>query len=73
MGSRFLTKRNTASADAFGSVSAGLGYRAKGWELRVEGRNLNDARDPVSESELGDAQYYLMTARRFDVSLSRRF
>jgi outer membrane receptor protein involved in Fe transport len=73
VGARFLTKRNTASADAFGSVSASLGYRANGWELRVDGRNLTDARDPVSESELGDAQYYLMTARRFDVTLSRRF
>jgi hypothetical protein len=41
--------------------------------LRVDGRNLNDARDPVSESELGDAQYYLMTARQFDVTLTKRF
>jgi hypothetical protein len=27
----------------------------------------------VSESELGDAQYYLMTARQFDVTLTKRF
>jgi iron complex outermembrane receptor protein len=73
VGSRYLNKRNTALADGWSTVSASLGYRAKGWELRVNGRNLNDARDPVSESELGDAQYYLMTARRFDATLSKRF
>jgi iron complex outermembrane receptor protein len=73
VGSRYLNKRNTALADAYGTVSASLGYRANKWEFRVDGRNLNDARDPVSESELGDAQYYRMTARRFDVSVARRF
>jgi len=73
VGSRYLNKRNTALADAYGTVSAGLGYRADKWEVRLDGRNLNDARDPVSESELGDAQYYRMTARRFDVSVARRF
>jgi iron complex outermembrane receptor protein len=73
VGSRFLNKRNTALADGWSTVSASLGYRTRGWELRVDGRNLNDARDPVSESELGDAQYYLMTARRFDATISRRF
>jgi iron complex outermembrane receptor protein len=73
VGDRYLNKRNTALADSYGTVSASLGYRAKGWELRVDGRNLNDARDPVSESELGDAQYYLLTARQFDVTLTKRF
>jgi hypothetical protein len=29
----------------------------------VDGTNLNDARDPVAESELGDAQYYRMPSR----------
>jgi iron complex outermembrane receptor protein len=73
VGSRFLNKRNTALADAYGTVSASLGYRADKWEARVDGRNLNDARDPVAESELGDAQYYRLNARRFDVTVARRF
>jgi len=30
--------------------------------------NLNDQRPPVAESELGDAQYYLLPARRVEVS-----
>jgi len=73
VGSRYLNKRNTALADAYGTVSAGLGYRTGRWEVRLDGRNLNDARDPVAESELGDAQYYRMPARRFDLTVARRF
>ena len=63
VGSRFLNKRNTAPASSYITLSAGLGYRFGNYEVRVDGVNLNDARDPVSESELGDAQYYLMPAR----------
>ena len=73
VGSRYLNKRNTALADAYGTVSASLGYRANKWEFRLDGRNLNDARDPMAESELGDAQYYRLNARRFDVTVARRF
>jgi outer membrane receptor protein involved in Fe transport len=63
VGSRFLNKRNTAPADSYTTWSAGVGYRFGHSEIRVDGVNLNDARDPVSESELGDAQYYLLPAR----------
>jgi hypothetical protein len=35
--------------------------------------NLNDARDPVSESELADVQYYLMPGRRYFFSVQRSF
>lgn len=37
-------------------------------ELRLDGRNLGNRRDPVAESELGDAQYYLLPARTVEVS-----
>jgi len=63
VGSRFLNKRNTAPASSYITFSAGVGYRFGHYEVRVDGVNLNDARDPVSESELGDAQYYLLPAR----------
>ena len=63
VGSRFLDKRNTAKADAYTTWSAGVGYRFGHAEIRVDGVNLGDERDPVSESELGDAQYYLLPAR----------
>jgi outer membrane receptor protein involved in Fe transport len=72
VGNRFLNKRNTALADGYATVTAGLGYRMRNWELRLDGRNLTDQRPPVSESELGDAQYYRLPARRFDVTFSIR-
>ncbi len=64
-GNRYLNKRNTALASKFVTVDAGLGYRTGRIELRLDGRNLTNRRDPVSESEFGDAQYYRMPARTF--------
>ena len=49
------------------------GYRTRKWELRVDARNIGDRRDPVAESELGDAQYYLMTSRRVDGTFRIKF
>ncbi|PYR63111.1 MAG: hypothetical protein DMF91_04400 [Acidobacteria bacterium] len=72
-GDRYLNKRNTALASPFTTVDIGVGYRLERWELRLDGRNLGDARDPISESELGDAQYYRLPARRVDVTAGLRF
>ena len=44
-----------------------------GVALPVDGENLNDTRPPVAESELGDAQYYRLPARRARLSLGFRF
>ena len=71
--SRFLDRRNTALADGFATVGLSAGYRTPRWELRVHARNLGDRRDPVSESELGDAQYYLMPSRRVDATFRVHF
>jgi iron complex outermembrane receptor protein len=73
VGTRFLNKRNTAPVEGYTTLSAGAGYRTGRLEFRVDGRNLTDRRDAVSESELGDAQYYLMTARRVDAAVAVRF
>ncbi len=62
-GDRYLNKRNTALAPAFTTVDLSAGYRMDRAEIRLDARNLGDARDAVSESEFGDAQYYRMTAR----------
>ncbi len=70
VGSRFLDKRNRAPARGFATLATAGGYRTERWEIRLAGRNLGDRRDPVSESELGDAQYYLMPGRRLDLSVS---
>ena len=73
VGSRYLTKRNTAIADSYATIALGAGWRAQGWEARVDVRNLTDERPPISESELGESQYYLLPARRADISLTKRF
>ncbi len=73
VGERFLDKRNRAPAGSYATLSALLGYRLRRWELRLTGRNLTDRRDPVSESELGDAQYYRLFPRRIDASATVRF
>ena len=68
VGPRYLTKRNIAPAGGYTTFSAGIGYRLGRNEIRVDGRNLNDVRPPVSESELGDSQYYRLPARSLEVS-----
>ena len=73
VGERFLNKRNTALAKAFSTLSAGVGYRFSRYEVRVDGTNLSDERDPIAESELGDAQYYRMPARAYRLSFRAGF
>jgi iron complex outermembrane recepter protein len=73
VGERFLNKRNTALAESYTTWSAGLGYKLARGEIRVDGRNLNNVRPPVAESELGDAQYYRLPARRIEVTYRTTF
>ncbi len=73
VGTRYLTKRNTALAGGFATLGASVGYRTSRWEVRLDGRNLTDRRDPVAESELGDSQYYQYPARRAGAALTVHF
>jgi len=73
VGDRFLNKRNTALAPSYETWAAGIGYRFPRWEIRLQGENLNDTRPPVSESEFGDAQYYILPARTVRLRLSTHF
>ena len=73
IGSRFLNKRNTAPVDGYTTVDAGIGYRFKYWDVSLDATNLTDRRDPVAESELGDAQYYLLPARTAWLNLRYTF
>ena len=73
VGDRYLNKRNTALAEPFTTIDVGGGYRFDRWEIRVDGRNLSDRRDPSAESELGDAQYYRLPARRIDFTVGVTF
>src|SRR4051812_6282659 len=72
-GGRFLDEANTAFAEGFATVDLSAGYRWRHYELRVDGRNLGDSRDPVAASEFGEGSVYLMTGRRVDGSLRIRF
>jgi outer membrane receptor protein involved in Fe transport len=73
VGSRYLNKRNTALADAYTTLDAGLGWRSGRYEARLDARNLTDERPPVAESEIGDAQYYRLPARQLRLSVAARF
>jgi hypothetical protein len=44
-----------------------------GWKVRVDGHNLTDSRDPVAESELGDAQFYRLPGRSLLISVAATF
>ena len=72
-GSRYLNMRNTSLAAGFAAIGLSAGYRTARWEFRVDGHNLSDHRDPVSESEAGDAQYYLLPSRTVDATLRLHF
>lgn len=72
-GDRYLDKRNRALAPAFTTIDAGFGYRTGSAEIRIDGRNLGDRRDAVSESEFGDAQYYRMPARTVRAGIVVRY
>lgn len=72
VGDRFLNKRNTALAPSYDTWAAALTYGCSLGVLRLEGTNLGDARDPVAESELGDAQYYRLPARAYRLSWTWR-
>jgi len=68
-GNRYLNKRNTALVPGFTTFDAGIGYRLRRAEFRLDGRNLGNRRDAVSESEFGDAQYYRMPARTIEAAV----
>ena len=69
-GDRYLNKRNTALVPGYLTMDAGIGYRIRRAEFRLDGRNLGNRRDAVSESEFGDAQYYRMPARTIQAGVS---
>ena len=67
-GQRYFDPENTVSTPAFVTYDAGIGYRFEKWTLRLDGRNLNNQRPPVSNSELGNSQSYILPARFIELS-----
>ncbi len=72
-GDRYLDEENAALSPSYTLVSAGLGYRFGKYSLRLDGTNLGDKRPPVSQSEFGDGQVYILPARAFRLSLEAKF
>ncbi len=65
IGSRFLDRENAIKAGSYAALDARVGWRLKNrWGFFVEGQNLTNRRDPVTESELGEGQYYRLSGRR---------
>jgi iron complex outermembrane receptor protein len=73
VGKRFLDQENEAPVGSYVTVDAGLGYRFDRWELRLDGYNLSNRRDPVAISELGDGQAYRLPGRTALVSARMAF
>jgi iron complex outermembrane receptor protein len=73
VGGVMLNQRNTAPTGGYATFAASFGWREKAWDLRLSGQNLTDRRKPISESELGDAQYYLLPGRQITLSTRYRF
>lgn len=75
-GGRFLNKKNTGPLHSYQTVDAHLGWNsASGLGISLDGTNLADARDAVSESEYAEeingAAYTRMQGRRVLLSVSK--
>jgi iron complex outermembrane recepter protein len=74
VGSRFLDRENRIKTGSYTTLDARAGWKLwSGWGLFVEGENLTDRRDAVTESELGEGQYYRLPGRRILATLSYNY
>lgn len=73
VGNRWLNARNTARVPDYATWDAGVRYTTGAWSFHIKGSNLSDRREATSESELGDASYYLTPARTWWGGLDYRF
>jgi iron complex outermembrane receptor protein len=72
-GERPFNRRNTFFADAYTEYDVGVSYDHARWRFAVVGRNLGDDRHVVTESEIGDAQFYVAPPRRVSAEVGYRF
>jgi outer membrane receptor protein involved in Fe transport len=72
-GERPFNRRNTFFAEAYTEWDAGLSYDHEHWRLAVTGRNLGDDRHVVTESEIGDSEFYPAPPRRVSAEVGYRF
>jgi len=72
-GQRPFNRRNTFFADAYTEWDGGLSFDRERWRVSVSGRNLGDDRHVVTESEIGDAQFYVAPPRRISAEVAYHF
>jgi len=72
-GNRALDRDNIATLAAFEEYDAGASYSLKRYSIAVSGRNLGDDRHLVTESEVGDAQFYVAAPARVTAQVSAQF
>ena len=72
-GERPFNRRNTFFADAYTEWDAGVSFARSAWSVAVVGRNLGDDRHVTTESEIGDAQFYVAPPRRVTAEASYHF
>jgi len=72
-GKRPFNRRNTFFADSYTECDAGLSFDKGHWRVSAVGRNLGDDRHVVTESEIGDAAFYIAPPRRFIGQVGYRF
>lgn len=70
---RPLNRRNTFFTEGYSEWDAGISFQRQGWQASLVGRNLGDDRHFVTESDIGDSQFYLSAPRRFIGSLTYNF
>jgi iron complex outermembrane recepter protein len=70
---RPLNRRNTFYTDAFYETDAGASWDFSFGRIAVVGRNLGDSRHYVTDSEVGDSQFYVASPRRYSAELTWRF
>jgi iron complex outermembrane receptor protein len=73
MGERFMNRRNTFTTPAYTEWDAGVSFVHGPWEASLIGRNLSDDRHPVTESEIGDSQFYVSPPRGVHAELTLRY
>ncbi len=70
---RPLNRRNTFFTDSFFETDAGVSWDFPWGRFAVVGRNLGNSRHYVTESEIGDSQFYVAAPRRFFAELAVHF
>ncbi len=73
VGKRFLDRENLAPVGAYATLDIGFNYRFSNWDLRADGYNVSNRRDPVAVSELGEGQLYRLPGRTVQVSAKLNF